>query len=398
MQSALPEPFGWLAPALAAAGLPVLDPRFAALLGPLTGPRPRVGAPPFLGPLVRKLVAARAAGLLDAAALPAPARRRLFALLASHPPRDLAPPEVALLRSLPLYERLPAPRRPPPPLCGGEQQEQDEGGSGGSGSGSGSGSASTSSGGNELGGEGSGEAESDGGELVALAGRDDWLLVPDRCLERLGSGVVALLPPAAYARLLRHAAAGGELYHTLGLEPASPARLLADALLPAMPAMPEAGAARLLDFVAAEWGRMKVRCLFASWAGGDGAERQGRAVCLVSLLVIIIRLQYCTPLPASATTVSTQKHTVSGRRQPRARRRGAVRGAVCRRARRRAPAAAGALRPAAAAVPGGTAAAGGARARGRRWRRSRRRWRRGRGRQRRRRDRRRGRAVPGAAV
>jgi len=60
----LPEPWGWLVPMLEAGGLPVLDGGFEALLGPLTGPRPRVGRPPFLGPLVRKLAAAGAAGLV----------------------------------------------------------------------------------------------------------------------------------------------------------------------------------------------------------------------------------------------------------------------------------------------------------------------------------------------
>jgi hypothetical protein len=63
-QSALPAPWGWLTPMLAAGGLPIIAADFAPLLAPLTGPRPRVGRPPFLGPLVRKLAAADAAGLL----------------------------------------------------------------------------------------------------------------------------------------------------------------------------------------------------------------------------------------------------------------------------------------------------------------------------------------------
>lgn len=49
---------------LEAGGLPVLAPAYAQLLAPLTGPRPRIGRAPFLGPLVRKMAAAQAAGLL----------------------------------------------------------------------------------------------------------------------------------------------------------------------------------------------------------------------------------------------------------------------------------------------------------------------------------------------
>jgi hypothetical protein len=50
------------------AGQPILDPAFHAVLAPLTGPRPRIRRPPFLGPLVRKMAAVCSAGMLDPAA------------------------------------------------------------------------------------------------------------------------------------------------------------------------------------------------------------------------------------------------------------------------------------------------------------------------------------------
>lgn len=226
-------------------------------------------------------------------------RRQLFQLLAENFPRDIprdvTSPEVALLRSLPIYARMTRP-------AAGE------------------------------GGGGAGE----GGGLVALGDRRDWLLVPQRCLDDLGgesgsasankpagiqtfghkraetqqaggagrytckvcsgrptfippsthfnlwpkpfeachhcvaheltphaysppyADVVALLPADAYSRLLQHETHGGELYDRVGLDPSSPAQLLAQLLLPKLSTLPEAAATQLLGFMARDWSRMKV--------------------------------------------------------------------------------------------------------------------------------------------
>jgi hypothetical protein len=71
--------------------------------------------------------------------------------------------------------------------------------------------------------------------------------------------VLALLPPDTRRRLLRHESASGELYHILGLEPASPAQLLSQHLLPRMGELGAPGAASLLGFVSDNWASMKVR-------------------------------------------------------------------------------------------------------------------------------------------
>lgn len=78
---------------------------------------------------------------------------------------------------------------------------------------------------------------------------------------RTPADAVALLPPDAYSRLLRHTPPAGELYSILGLSPASPASLVAQLLLPRLGALPGPAAAQLLGFVAEEWGRMKVGAL-----------------------------------------------------------------------------------------------------------------------------------------
>jgi hypothetical protein len=69
---------------------------------------------------------------------------------------------------------------------------------------------------------------------------------------------MAFLPPASRQRLLRHEPASGELYHILGLEPASPAQLLAQHLLPRLEELEATAAVRLMAFVSDNWGRMKV--------------------------------------------------------------------------------------------------------------------------------------------
>ncbi|KIY97788.1 hypothetical protein MNEG_10174, partial [Monoraphidium neglectum] len=233
--AALPAPWNWLVPMLQRAGQPILDPAFHAVLAPLTGPRPRIGRPPFLGPLVRKMAAVCSAGMLDPAAWSVQDRGRLFQLLSDHPPRDLAAPEVDLLRSLPLYARL------PPPAAAFNAD----------------GPSTSAEGGEAASGGGSG-AVAEREELVALGDRTDWLLVPARCLDQLG-GAASLLPPEAYPRLLRASPTSGELYHILGLEPASAAQLAARLLLPRLGALPAAAAASLLTFVVGEWGSMKSR-------------------------------------------------------------------------------------------------------------------------------------------
>jgi hypothetical protein len=92
-------------------------------------------------------------------------RGRLFQLLSDHPPRDLAAPEVDLLRSLPLYARL------PPPAAAFNAD----------------GPSTSAEGGEAASGGGSG-AVAEREELVALGDRTDWLLVPARCLDQLGGG------------------------------------------------------------------------------------------------------------------------------------------------------------------------------------------------------------------
>jgi hypothetical protein len=79
------------------------------------------------------------------------------------------------------------------------------------------------------------------------------------CSARPPAGAASLLPPEAYPRLLRASPTSGELYHILGLEPASGAQLAARLLLPRLGALPAAAAASLLTFVVGEWGSMKVR-------------------------------------------------------------------------------------------------------------------------------------------
>lgn len=165
----------------------MLDPSYAPLIAPLTGPPPRLGRPPFLGPLIRKLAAARAAGLLAPGRWPPAGRRRLFSLLADHPPRDLGEGEIDLLRSLPIFERL----APPPAaaaVAGGGRGGGSEEGEGERWHDAGGGEGGEGSGGSSGGGSGGGDdvGDSGGGELVALGDRSDWLLVPARCLEQLG--------------------------------------------------------------------------------------------------------------------------------------------------------------------------------------------------------------------
>lgn len=99
-----------------------------------------------------------------------------------------------------------------------------------------------------------------------------WTPDPHSLAPPQHTAVAALLPPDAYRRLLRHERTSGELYHILGLEPASAARLAAQLLLPRLPQLPPAGAERLLRFVAGEWEAMKV-CV---GEGAEGESTRGR--------------------------------------------------------------------------------------------------------------------------
>jgi hypothetical protein len=67
-----------------------------------------------------------------------------------------------------------------------------------------------------------------------------------------------LLPREAYGRLLACRPGSTELYYILGLEPASPAQLLRQQLLPRMAALPAVAAAQLLGFLSSNWASMKV--------------------------------------------------------------------------------------------------------------------------------------------
>lgn len=216
---ALHEPWDWLLPALCAAGQPVLDPRFNFLIDPaaatppaalsapssaaedatagsaegrrqalapapplpvqmLLGLQPMIGRPPFLGPLVQKLTAVQhVLGGLDWAcsssrtvqqlstglkvqAGPWDEQRwmQLFTLLADHPPRDLQPQDVAVLRELPMFR-----------LAAQPQKQQGVGGYGQPAGGSGAAGSSASGGGYE---------QAAASQLVALGSSTEWVLAP----------------------------------------------------------------------------------------------------------------------------------------------------------------------------------------------------------------------------
>ena len=228
---ALHEPWDWLLPALCAAGQPVLDPRFNFLIDPaaasppaalplpspapaaedatagsaegrrqalapvpplqvqmLLGLQPMIGRPPFLGPLVQKLTAVQhVLGGLDWAcsssrtvqqlstglkvqAGPWDEQRwtQLFTLLADHPPRDLLPPDVAVLREFPMYRRAAQP-----------QKQQGLGGYGQPAGGSGAAGRSASGGGDEQ------PAQS---QLVALGSSTEWVLAPAAVMQACAGG------------------------------------------------------------------------------------------------------------------------------------------------------------------------------------------------------------------
>jgi len=97
------EAWAWLLPALASAGAPVLDGRFAAPCAPACVP-PRSGGD--TAAVLRKLRAAAAAGLFDATRLEPEARRRLLEFLAASPPEGAVPEDGAFLKTLPIFSTI----------------------------------------------------------------------------------------------------------------------------------------------------------------------------------------------------------------------------------------------------------------------------------------------------
>lgn len=148
----------------------------------LLGLQPLIGRPPFLGPLVAKLTAVQLvlggldwscnssrtvqqlntglrvqAGLWDEQRF-----TQLFTLLADHPPRDLQPHDVAMLRELPMYRLAQPPAVTQPPAVA-QPLEQGQGQPP---------SSSSAEGGSN------GDMPAAAPQLVTLGSSTEWVLAP----------------------------------------------------------------------------------------------------------------------------------------------------------------------------------------------------------------------------